>query len=72
MISKQYIQIIKVSWEDKVMGISLILLAGGFLLTIIGIVLLVIRKQRKIALACLIAGIVLIVFPPIFVIVNTM
>ena len=54
------------------MGISLMLLVSGFLLTITGIVLLVIRKQRKIALACLIAGIGLIVFPPIFVIVNTM
>ena len=32
------------------MGISLMLLVSGFLLTIIGIVLLVIRKQRKIAL----------------------
>jgi len=54
------------------MGISLILLVSGLLLAMAGVVLLVIRKQRKTAVACLIAGIALIMVPPIFVIVNTM
>ena len=54
------------------MGISLMLLVSGLLLAITGVVLLLMRKQRKIAIACLTAGIVLIIAPPIFVIMNTM
>ncbi len=54
------------------MGISLILLVSGFLLTIIGVVLFLSRKQRKIAAICMIVGIALIIVPPIFVIINTM
>jgi hypothetical protein len=58
--------------ERKAMGISLLLLAVGLLLAMTGTLLLVIGKQRGIAMACLIAGIVLILVPPIFVIVVQM
>jgi len=46
------------------MGLSLILLASGLLLLLTGVILLAIRKQRKIAVACLILGVVLLVEPP--------
>jgi hypothetical protein len=54
------------------MGLSIILLAGGLFLVITGATLLIIRIQRKIAILCLIAGIVLIVVPPLLVIVTQM
>ena len=54
------------------MGISLILLGSGLLTLIIGIVLLAIQKTRKIAVACVVIGIGLIVIPSIFIIVNDM
>ena len=54
------------------MGISLILLACGFLLTITGVVLFVTRKQLLMAAVFLIVGIVLIIGPPLLVVVNTM
>jgi len=38
----------------------------------IGVVLLVTRKKREIAIALLVAGLFLILVPPIFVIFNTM
>ena len=54
------------------MGVSILLLVGGLLLAITGVVLLVIRKKRNIAVLCLIVGLALILVPPIFVMVNTM
>ena len=54
------------------MGISLMLLVSGLLLAITGVVLLLMRKQRKIAVVCLVVGIVLFIAPPIFVMMNTM
>ena len=54
------------------MGISLILAAIGALLAITGVVLLIMRVQRKIALVCLILGIALILVPPILIIVVSM
>lgn len=54
------------------MGVSQILLGSGLLTLITGIVLLVIQKTRKIAVACVVIGIGLIVIPPIFIIVNVM
>ena len=54
------------------MGISLILLVSGLLLTITGVVLLIVRRQCKIAIFSLIVGIGVIVVPPLFVIVSTM
>jgi len=54
------------------MGISLILLVSGLAMVILGLTLLVLRKQREIAVSCMIVGLSLILVPPIFVIVNTM
>jgi hypothetical protein len=54
------------------MGISLILMASGLLLGITGVVLLVMRRHRKIAVACLTVGTLLIIVPPILVMTNTM
>ena len=56
----------------KLVGVSIILLASGLLLAMTGAALLVIRKQRKIAIVCLIAGIVLIIVPPFLVMVTQM
>jgi len=48
------------------MGLSLTLAIIGLVIVILGVVLLVIRKQRKIAIACLIVGLSLILVPFIY------
>lgn len=47
------------------MGLSLALAIIGLGVALLGMVLLVLRKQRKIAIACLIAGLLLIFVPVI-------
>ena len=54
------------------MPLSLILLAGGLLLVILGGVLLAIKVQRVVAVACLIVGLVLIALPPVLVVITSM
>ncbi len=54
------------------MGASQLLLVGGIILFGIGLALLITRKQRNTAIALLIAGLFLILVPPLFVIFNTM
>ena len=53
------------------MPLSLLLLGCGFLLLVIGGVLYV-TKKRKIAVACLVVGAVLIAVPPVLVMVSSM
>ena len=45
------------------MGLSSSLALIGSVILIFGLVLLLIRKQRRIAIACLIAGLALILIP---------
>ena len=54
------------------MGISLILLASGMLLVVTGVAMLVLKKQRWIAILCLIVGVVLIALPPLLVMMSSM
>ena len=54
------------------MGISLILLASGVLLVVTGVVLLVIKKLRCIAIVCVVSGVGLIVLPPTLVMMSSM
>ena len=54
------------------MGISLILLASGMLLVVTGVAMLVLKKQRWIAILCLVAGIGLIVLPLLLIITSSM
>ena len=53
------------------MGISLILLASGMLLVVTGVAMLVLKKQRWIAILCLVAGIGLIAVIPMLVIISS-
>ncbi len=53
------------------MGLSLLLLGGGFLLLLAGGVLFVAQK-RKIAVACWVVGAVLIGVPPILIMMSSM
>lgn len=45
------------------MGLSLTLAMIGSVIVAFGVILLAIRKQRKIAIACLIVGLALILVP---------
>ena len=49
------------------MGLSLTLAIIGLSTVMLGVVLLVIRKQRKIAIACVIVGLLLIFVPYIYI-----
>ena len=54
------------------MGITIPLLARGFLFLIIGMALLVIWQQRVIGVSCSIMGLVLIIVPPILIMLSSM
>jgi hypothetical protein len=54
------------------MSLSLLLLASGLLLEVLGGFLLVGMRHRRVAVACLIVGTVLIVAPPLLVVITSM
>jgi hypothetical protein len=49
------------------MGLSLLLAIVGLVIVILGVVFLVMRKQQKITIACLIVGLLLILVPYIYI-----
>ena len=72
-LSRMCVAMLKVALVGvRTMGISLPLFAAGLLLATTGVVLLAIRKQRRIAVLCLLLGVALAIVPPVLLMLSPM